>query len=46
MSFLRNAAEAAKSMPKTAWLAAVVIPGGFAVVGLWLIYKAQKEKKK
>jgi hypothetical protein len=46
MSFFKKAADAAKLLPKAAWVAAVIVPGGFTAVGIWLIYKSTKEKKK
>lgn len=46
MKFLQRASEAAKNLPKAAWVAAVIVPGGFIAVGTWLIYKSTKEKTK
>jgi hypothetical protein len=49
MKFFKEAVEEAKKMPKAAWVAAVVLPGGFTVVGLYLagkgVYRSIKEKK-
>lgn len=50
MKFVKKAMEEAKKMPKAAWLAAVILPGGFTVVGLYLttkgLYESIKKEKK
>lgn len=46
VSFYTRAKDAAFLLPKTAWLAAVIVPGGLVAVGLWLVYKSTKEKTK
>jgi hypothetical protein len=42
MRFLKNATEAAKKMPKSAWIAAVVLPGGMLAVGAYLALKGMR----
>lgn len=44
MSFFKKATEAAKQLPKAAWVAAVIIPGGFTAVGIYVAVKALKKK--
>jgi len=34
--FLKNAVSEAKKLPKSVWIAAVIIPGGFIMVGTYL----------
>lgn len=46
--FLSNAVSEAKTLPKSVWLAAVIVPGGFVVLGTYVAAKsiiAAKEKK-
>jgi hypothetical protein len=48
MKFLTKAAEEAKKLPKAAWIAAVIVPGGFAAIGIYVavrsITKRQEDK--
>lgn len=52
MKVVKKALIAAKSMPKGVWVAAVVLPGGLTVLGVWLsakclyqVVKGKMEKK-
>jgi hypothetical protein len=49
MKFVKNAMAEAKCLPKSIWIAAVVVPGGLTAVGVWLIargtYRSLKGKK-
>jgi len=38
--------EDAKKLPKTALIAAVIVPGGFAAIGIYLVIKNLKDKNK
>lgn len=42
--FVKDAIDAAKKMPKVAWIAAVVLPGGFPLIGLYLASKSLYDK--
>lgn len=50
MSLVKNALLAAKTMPKFVWLAAIIVPGGFTVLGAWLsmksVYDTAKNRRK
>ena len=46
MSFLKRTMEDAKKLPKTALIAAVIVPGGFAAIGIYLVIKNLKDKNK
>lgn len=45
MKFLKNAVQEAKKMPKAAWIAAVILPGGFTAVGAYLAFKSLRKKE-
>lgn len=44
--FIKDAIDTAKKMPKAAWVAAVVLPGGFTAIGVYLAVKSVYDKKK
>lgn len=41
---IKKALKEAKAIPKAAWIAAVVIPGGLAAVAAYLFAKSLKKK--
>jgi len=40
MIFFKNAMITAKSMPKWIWITALILPGGFTAIGVWLFIKS------
>lgn len=46
MKILKDAAITAAKLPKPAWIAAAIIPGGLIAVIVYSVTKAYKEKKK
>lgn len=46
MGFLKNTLSELKKMPKAILVAAVVIPGGVSVVGIYLLAKTFYDKAK
>lgn len=50
MKFIKDAVDTAKSMPKAIWVAAVLLPGGFTAIGVYLVAKSTiqtiKDKRK
>lgn len=49
MKVIRNAMATAKTMPRSVWIAAVIIPGGLTAAGIWFLakgaYKTYRGKK-
>lgn len=46
MKILKDAALTAAKLPKPAWIAAAIIPGGLVAVIVYSVSKAYLEKKK
>jgi hypothetical protein len=41
--FLNKAAEAVKAIPKSVWVAAIILPGGLIALGTYVIVKGAKK---
>jgi hypothetical protein len=46
MKILKDAAITAANLPKPAWIAAAIIPGGLVAVAIYSLTKAYQEKRK
>lgn len=46
MSFFANFKKTAKSLPLPIWIAAIIIPGGMTVIGVYMAYKSAKKPVK
>lgn len=46
MKILKEAATTAKKLPKGAWIAAVILPGGFIAIGVYITVKSIYKKGK
>lgn len=42
--FAKEAWIRAKEIPKSVWVAAAIVPGGFLIIGTYLTIKVKKER--